>query len=151
MVGAPDHRALGGVDVGLGVLLDPTLVAAVLGRVHRDEPWRAGLARDLLGGAGHEPVVRVDEVNAQLRRELSAELAHVGVHRRHPAHERLHVLGERRLAQAVDDDPVALLDCGQPVAAAGQHVDLDALGDEVLGQLANVAREAALDDRRVLP
>ena len=39
----------------------------------------------------------------------------------------------------------------QPPAAARDHVDLDAERHELLGQLAHVAREAALHDRRVLP
>ena len=33
----------------------------------------------------------------------------------------------------------------------GEHVDLEALRDELLGQLAHVARQPALHDRRVLP
>ena len=37
------------------------------------------------------------------------------------------------------------------VETAREHVDLDVLADEVLGQLADVAGEAALDQRRVLP
>ena len=36
-------------------------------------------------------------------------------------------------------------------AAAGEDVDLGALRDELLGQLAHVARQPALHDRRVLP
>jgi hypothetical protein len=35
--------------------------------------------------------------------------------------------------------------------SAGQDMNLDAVARELLGQLAHVAREAALDDRRVLP
>ena len=39
----------------------------------------------------------------------------------------------------------------QAAAAAGQHVHLDAVADQVLGELAHVAAEAALDHGRVLP
>ena len=48
-------------------------------------------------------------------------------------------------------DAVAILDGLQPPAAAGDDVHLVAVADELLGQLAHVPREAALDDRRVLP
>ena len=49
------------------------------------------------------------------------------------------------------DDAVAILDRLQPPAAAGDDVHLVAVAHELLGQLAHVPREAALDDRRVLP
>ena len=48
-------------------------------------------------------------------------------------------------------DPMAFLGGRETTAASGQHVHLDALGDQVLGQLADVTRQTALDDRRVLP
>ena len=67
-VGAPHHRALDGVDVRLGVVLHPALVAAVLGRVDGHQPRAAAPARDRLGRAGDEPVVGVDEVEARTAR-----------------------------------------------------------------------------------
>ena len=57
MVGSAHHRALGGVDVGLRMVLDPALVAAVLGGVDGDEPAPLDLARGLGRRAGDEPVV----------------------------------------------------------------------------------------------
>ena len=47
--------------------------------------------------------------------------------------------------------PWQLLLGGHRVAAAREHVHLDVLLHELLGQLAHVPREPALDDRRVLP
>ena len=54
---------------------------------------------------------------------------------------------------AVDVDAAAQLLLGRGAVAppAREHVDLDAVGDERLGELVDVAREAARDDRRVLP
>ena len=59
--------------------------------------------------------------------------------------------GRPRLAHAVDVDAGDVLLGGHALVAAREHVHLDALGDELLGELAHVPREAALDDRRVLP
>ena len=61
-VGTARHRALDAVDVGLRVLVDPPLVAAVLGRVDRGQPRQRMGARQLLRGGRDEPVVRVDQV-----------------------------------------------------------------------------------------
>jgi hypothetical protein len=55
------------------------------------------------------------------------------------------------LADAVHGDAVAVLLGVQVTAAARDHVDVHAVGHEVLRQLAHVPRQAALDDRRVLP
>ncbi len=69
-----------------------------------------------------------------------------------PRDERVEVvLRELRLAHAVHDDAVTVLVGVEPPAAARDDVDLVAVADELLGQLAHVPREAALDDRRVLP
>ena len=101
-------------------------------------------------GRGDEPVVRVDEVEAAA--ELGARGQHVLVHVLDPRDERVEVvLGEVRLAHAMDDDAVAILDRLQPPAAAGDDVHLVAVAHELLRQLAHVPREAALHDRRVLP
>ena len=66
-------------------------------------------------------------------------------------HECVHVLGERGLPDAVDHHPMAHFLGGQAPAPARQHVDLDSLADEVLGQLSHVAPETTLDHRGVLP
>ena len=84
--------------------------------------------------------------------ELDAGGEHVGVHVLDPGHELLQVARAARLAHAVHQDAVDLLVGGHGLVAAGEHVDLDALGGhELLGELADVARQAALDDGRVLP
>ena len=93
----------------------------------------------------------VDHVEVEGVGEAITQSAHVTIHRPHPAHERLDVGRERRLGEAVDDDSVAFLGHRQAPAAASEDVHLDPLALEMLGQLANVTREAALDDRRVLP
>ena len=99
---------------------------------------------------GDEPVVRVHEVEAAA--ELDARGQHVLVHVVDPGDERVEVvLREVGLAHAVHDHAVAVLDRRQPPAAAGDDVHLVAVAHELLGQLAHVPREAALDDRRVLP
>ena len=150
VVGAAGHPPLDAVDVRLRVLVDPALVAPVLGRVHRHEPRQAAPARERTGRGGDEPVVRVDEVEAAA--ELEARGEHVLVHVVDPGDERVEiVLRELRLAHAVHDDAVTVLVGVEPPAAARDDVDLVAVAHELLGQLAHVPREAALDDRRVLP
>ena len=52
---------------------------------------------------------------------------------------------------AVDVDAVHHLLGRRLLAAAGEHVDLDPAVDQALGELADVARQPALDQRRVLP
>ena len=91
--------------------------------------------------------------------EAAAQLApgrvQVAVHVVDPGDERVDVVArEVGLADAVDDHAVAILRVGAAggaVAAAREHVDLGAVADELLGELAHVAGEAALDDRGVLP
>jgi hypothetical protein len=46
---------------------------------------------------------------------------------------------------------VTLLLGAEAAAAAREHVDLDPVADQLLGELADVTRQATLDDRRVLP
>ena len=113
MIGAADHRALGGMDVGLGVILDPALVAAVFGGVHRGQPGTP--ARRAIASAAPATSQSWEwiEVEADPVGDLLAEHPHVLVHRLHPAHERLDVLGERRLGEPVHDHPVTILDGGQ--------------------------------------
>ena len=93
----------------------------------------------------------VDEVEGEPVAQLERELAHVGVHLVDPAHERARVLRERRLADSVHEHAVSFLLHGQMAASAGEDVDLDPLAHQVLGELAHVARETALDHGRVLP
>ena len=76
---------------------------------------------------------------------------HVHVHRLHPAHEGGRIARERGFADAVHDHAVLVSLGRQAAAASRQHVHLDAGCHEMLGQLAHVATEAALDHRRVLP
>jgi hypothetical protein len=140
------------MDVALRVLVDPALVAAVLGRVDRDEPRHAGVAGQLSGGARDEPVVRVHELGADLLDQLRAGGAHVLVHVVDPRDEGVEVvLGEVGLAHAVHLHPVPHLVGAQVPAPAGEDVHVMTLRDELLGQLADVARQPALHDRRVLP
>ena len=70
VIGPAHHGALGGVDVGLGMVLDPALVAAELGGVHGDQPGSLDLAGGQLGGAGHEPVVGVHQVELEALAQL---------------------------------------------------------------------------------
>ncbi len=167
MVGVADHPLLDRVDVRLRVLVDPSLVAAVLGRVHGHEPRHAGRAGEAAGGAGHQPVVGVHEVDVEALDQVRAGGAHVLVHVVDPRDEGVEVvLREVGLPHAVDRHAVAVLNvvaegdreeradrlAGETVSSASREdVDFGALGDELLGQLAHVAREPALDDRGVLP
>ena len=92
----------------------------------------------------------VDEVEAAA--QLEPRRAHVVVHVVDPGDERVDVPArEVRLADAVDVHAVALLVRREVAPAAGDHVDLDAVADELLGQLAHVPGEPPFDDRRVLP
>ena len=84
--------------------------------------------------------------------ELDAGGEHVLVHVVDPRDERVEVVArEVRLADAVDDHAVAVLDRLELTAAAGDDVDLVAVAHELLGELADVPCQPALDDRRVLP
>ena len=56
--------ALDPVDVGLRVLVDPALVAPVLGRVDGRDQRRVEAFGEVVAGVGDEPVVAVDEVVA---------------------------------------------------------------------------------------
>ena len=79
---------------------------------------------------------------------------HVVVHALDPGHELLEVAGRRRLGHAMHAHAGADL-LGQVgwvgADSACEDVDGDVLLDEPLGKLAHVSRQAALDDRRVLP
>ena len=105
----------------------------------------------MVAGGRDQPVVAVDDVEVVAVADLHAGGEHVRVHVLDPGDELAQVARALGLAHAVDDDAADLLLGGVLLAAAGQHVHVHVLGGEVLGQLAHVAGEAALDQRRVLP
>ena len=150
-LGAVGHPALDAVDVGLRVVVDPALVAPVLGRVDRDHERRAEAVGEVVARGRDQPVVAVDDVEVVAVADLHAGGEHVGVHVLDPGDELAQVARPLGLAHAVDDDAAGLLLGRVLLAPAGEHVHLDVLGDQVLGQLADVAGESALDQRRVLP
>ena len=150
-VGAVGHPALDPVDVGLGVLVDPALVAPVLRGVDRHDQRRAKALGEVVAGRRHEPVVAVDDVEVVAVPHLDARGEHVRVHVLDPGHELAQVARALGLAHAVHEHPAHLLLGGILLAPAGKHVHVHALGGEVLRQLAHVARKPALDQRRVLP
>src|SRR5205085_1797722 len=83
-VGAADHPPLDAMDVGLRVLVDPALMAAVLGRVDRDEPRSSEAFLQALRRGRYEPVVRVHEIELEAlddRRVLPGEDENAPRHR----------------------------------------------------------------------
>ena len=100
---------------------------------------------------GDEPVVPVDDVEVVAVPHLDARGEHVRVHVLDPGDELAEVARALRLAHAVDEHAALHLLRRVLLAAAREHVHVDALGGQVLGQLAHVPGEAALDQRRVLP
>ena len=134
------------------MLVDPALVAAVLGRVDGRQVRAPSRARQRRRRRGDEPVVAVDEVEVERSAERPPGRAHV--RRSCPRPRRRTRRG--RAASAARARGGRARRRGPPRGAAlsraaGEDVHLDALAHEPLGQLAHVAREAALDDRRVLP
>ena len=87
----------------------------------------------------------------RLLRELGAGADHVRVHAAHPVHEGVQVGGVLGLGDAMDVDAVAHLVLLGARATAREHVDLDVLVDQRLRELADMPRQPALHDRRVLP
>ena len=153
-VRAAGHPRLDAVDVGLRVLVDPALVAAVLGRVDRREV-RAAQARRRARAAA--PATSQSWPWTRSKRSRFAELAaggvHVRVHALDPGDEGVEVARHRRpRARGARRRRRPSPTTARHVApAARQHVDLDAGAHERLRQLADVPREPACDDRRVLP
>jgi hypothetical protein len=134
------------------VLVDPALVAAVLGRVDGHHQRGAEAAGEMVAGRGDQPVVAVDEVEGEAVAEVDPRGEHVRVHVLDPRHELVQVARPARLAHPVDDHALHLLLGRHRLVAAREHVHVDVLGgDELLGELAHVARQPALDDGRVLP
>ena len=150
-LGAVGHPALHAVDVRLRVLVHPALVAAVLGGVDRDHERGAEAVGQVVAGRGHEPVVAVHDVEVVAVAHLHPGGQHVGVHALDPGHELAELARPLGLAHAVDHHAVHLLLGRRLLAAAGQHVNVHVLRRQVLGELAHVARQAALDQGRVLP
>ena len=151
LLAAVGHPALDPVDVGLRVAVHPALVAAVLGGVDRDHQRAAEALGEVVPRRGHEPVVSVHEVEVVAVAHLDARGQHVGVHVLDPGHELAQLARALGLAHAVHQHAVHLLLAGRLLEAAGQHVHLHAARRQALRQLAHVAGQAALDQRRVLP
>ena len=139
-LGAAHHPALDAVDVALRVLVDPALVAAVLGRVDRRQVRAPRRARQPGGGRRDEPVVAVDDVEVVALGEQATGREHVLVHALDPGHELVEVAGHGGLGHAMHAH--ARLDLlGQIVLApARENVDGHALRHQALGELAHVAR-----------
>ena len=139
------------MDVALRVLVDPALVAAVLGRVDRRHERRAEASREVVAGHRDEPVVAVDEVEVVAIAELDPGGEHVGVHALDPGDELAQVGRPGRLADAVDRGRRGdLLGGDSSPPRVRTWTSMPGAG-EALGELAHVAGEPALDQRRVLP
>ena len=150
MVGGAHHPPLDGVDVRLRMLVDPALVAAVLGRVDGHQPRQPPAAHERARRRRDEPVVRVHEVEAPPSSSPAASRS-AFIRSTQAMNASRSSPRELGLADAVDGHAMAVLDGVQAPAAACEDVDLVAVAHQLLGQLAHVARQAALDDRRVLP
>ena len=83
--------------------------------------------------------------------DLDARRQHVRVHVLDPGDELAQLARAARLAHAVHHHAFHLLLGRRLLHAAREHVHLHVLAHEVLRQLADVPREAALDQRRVFP
>ena len=146
------HPSLHAVDMRLRVVVDPALVPTVLGGVDRHHQRAAEAVGQVVAGHRDEPIVAVHEVEVEAVAQLHARGQHVRVHVLDPGDEFPKVARAPGLAHAMDEYAVELVLGRHPLVAAREHVDLDILhGDELLGELAHVARQAALDQRRVLP
>ena len=150
-VGAVGDPALDTVDVGLGVLVDPALVAAVLGGMDGHHERGAEAACKVVAGVRDKPVVPMDDIELEPVTELDAGGQHVRVHPLDPGDELVELGGPGRLAHPVDVDAVDQLLGRGLLSAAGEHVDLGIALDQALGLLADHTGEATLDQRRVLP
>ena len=99
----------------------------------------------------------VHEVEGLFLRQCLAGREHVLVHLLHPREEAVEVARPPRLGHAVHRHPPLPRTAGHiqlglaARRAAREHVHAHALAHEALRQLAHVARQAALDHRRVLP
>ncbi len=93
----------------------------------------------------------VDEVEVVAVAELDPGGQHVRVHPLDPGDELAQVGRALGLEDAVDVDAAAAVFGRGLLAAAGEHVDLDVALDQGLGELAHMACQSPLDQRRVLP
>ena len=100
-LGAAHHPALDAVDVALRVLVDPALVAAVLGGVDRRQVRAPRGARQPGGGRRDEPVVAVDDVEVVALGEQATGGEHVLVHALDPGDELVEVAGHGGLGHAM--------------------------------------------------
>ena len=141
---------------GLRLIGDPALVAAVLGGVDGGDVGHIQPLGEGCRGARDQPVVSVDRLVVVLLRQGFARRQHVLVHLLHPGHEAIEVPGPAGLAHAMDVDAADLLwpralEVRLAADTAGEHIHRHALTHQGLGELAHMAREAALDHRRILP
>ena len=133
------------------MLVHPSLVAAVLGGVDRRDQRRPEALREMVAGICNQPVVPVDEIEGEAIAKLDARRQHVGVHPLDPGDELAQVRRPLRLTDAVDGYPAGLLLRGRLLPATGEDVHVEVEVDQRLGQFAHVARQPALDQRRVFP
>ena len=126
-VGAVRDPALDAVDVGLRVLVDPALVAAVLGRVDRRHQRRAEAAGEVVAGdrrrASRGRGRGRSRSGRRARRRRRACRSSCARPRRRTRRGRAGRFGSRtRWMWTPADDLLR----GRLLAAAGEHVDLDA-------------------------
>jgi hypothetical protein len=133
------------------MLVDPPLVAAVLGGVDRHDERRAEALGEVVARGGDQPIVPVDHVEVVAVPHLHTGGQHVRVHVLDPGDELAEVARPLRLAHPVNDHSAAELLGRILLASADKHVHVHSLGRQILGQLPHVPRESALDQRRVLP
>ena len=98
-----------------------------------------------------EPVVAVHDVELEPVSELDAGRQHVDVHVLDPRYELAELGWPAGFTDPMKRYPRDRLFRGRLLAAARQDVDVDSERSEVLRQLPHVARQATLDQRRVLP
>ena len=106
---AVGHPVLDSVDVALGMLVHPTLVPPVLGRVDRHRKSSAEALGEVVAGGRHEPVVPVHEVEVEAVAELDPGGEHVGVHVLDPGDELGQLARPVRLAHAMQHHSLAQL------------------------------------------
>src|SRR4030088_407726 len=103
-----------------------------------------------------ERVVLMEKLESAVLRQHLVRGENVVVHPLDPRHEAVEVAWPARLADAMNPHAsrfaeARILGLRRSPHAAREHVHPKALAHERLGQLAHVPREAALDNRRILP
>jgi hypothetical protein len=119
--------------------------------MNRRHERRGEAAGEVVACHRDEPVVAVDDVEVVAVPQLDAGREHVGVHALDPGDELAEVGRAAGLQDPVDRHPGDDVLGGRFLAAAREDVDFGAQLHEPLRELAHMAREAALDQRRVLP